>query len=332
MIAAVEEAMAAGLTEERACAVLGISVRRFQDWRQRARTGEVDRRRKSPEVRPVNALTVQEQAAMQRAVACVEWADCSCRELSIKIMETEGLYMSHVAIWQYEQRLGIAGHRGKRRVMGRRRGQAPDTSFVQGPNQLWAWDFTKLPTGTPHQFWHLVPVEDQYSRKVIGWEVGARAMTTLAQAAWDAALLAEGLTTETMPFSLSDRGPQMRSRSMREFFHDLGVARLFARPRTPNDNPYVESLFATVKTHPAYPEAFPMLEEAREYFRQFFHWYNNEHLHTRIGMVTPSQKHSGEWTRILQEREAIKAKTFAMRRAFNMQLSNHNKHAKGAIS
>lgn len=332
MIMAIEEAIAAGLTARAACAAVELSERRLRRWRARAQEGDYARHRKPPEVRPINALTPEEHDAIRAAVAKAEWADLSCRELSIKILETQALYISHVAIWEYEKALGIAGHRGKRRLMGRRRGEAPDTSFVQGPNQLWTWDFTKLPTGTPHQFWYLVAVEDQYSRKVMGWAIGTRATTELAKVAWDAALLAEGLCAHQMPFSLSDRGPQMRSHSMREFFQDLGVARLFARPRTPNDNPYIESLFSTVKTHPAYPEGFPTMEAARAYFEQFFHWYNTEHLHTRIGMVTPSQKHSGEWRAILAERERIKAKTFAARRAHHMAVRDQNKILEEDIS
>ena len=332
LIMAIEEAIGAGLTERAACAAVALSERRFRRWRVRAREGDYARHRKPADVRPINALTPEEHEAIREAVACAEWADLSCRELSITILETQERYISHVAIWEYERTQGLAGHRGKRRLMGRHRGAAPDTSFVQRPNQLWTWDFTKIPTGVPHQCWWLVAIEDQYSRKVVGWAMGARATTELAKVAWDAALLVEGGTSEVRPFSLSDRGPQMRSGSMREFFQDLSVARLFARPRTPNDNPYIESLFSTVKTHPAYPEAFPTLEVARAYFEPFFHWYNEEHLHTRIGMVTPSQKHSGEWRAILADRERIKAKTFAARRAYHVAARGHNKILEADIS
>ncbi len=65
---------------------------------------------------------------------------------------------------------------------------------------------------------------------------------------------------------------------------------------------------------------------------EFFRWYNEEHLHTRIGMVTPSQKHSGQWQRILAERETIKAKTVAIRRAYNRELKDQNKNLKPAVS
>ena len=332
VMAVMEDALAAGLTTQAVCATVGVSERRFRRWRARARQGDLTRHPKPATAQPANALTPQEAAVIREAVACAEWADVSCRELSIKIMEREGLYVSHVAIWEHEKRLGIAGHRGKRRLMGRHRGAAPDTSFVTGPKQLWGWDFTKLPTGVPHQCWYLCAVLDRYSRKVVGWEVSAHADSELAQATWDTALLAEGLTVQEMPCSLSDRGPQMRSRTTREFFQDLGVAQLFARPRTPNDNAHTESLFATVKMAPAYPGAFGTLEGARAYFRQFFAWYNGEHLHTRIGMVTPNQKHSGEWQRILAEREVIKAKTFAMRREYHRRMREENKHVEAVIS
>jgi len=335
MIAVIEEAMALGLTEQKACDTMGISLRRFQDWRQRASAsggGEFERRQKSPLVRPFNALTPDENEAIERAVNCAEWADLSCREISIKIMERDGLYISHVAIWEYEKQHGLAGHRGKRRLMGRHRGEAPDTSFLNGPNQLWDWDFTKLPTGIPHQFLYLCAVIDQYSRKVVGWQVSDRIDARLAKATWDAALIAEGVTFENMPKSLSDRGSQMRAHSTREFFQDLGVAQLFARPRTPNDNPYIESLFATVKTHPNYPDLFPSPANAGEYFAVFFHWYNEEHLHTRIGMVTPNQKHNGEWRRIMAEREVVKKRTFMIRREFNKSLGQSNKDQECAIS
>jgi len=327
-----EEAIASGMTMREVCAVVGLSERRFREWRIRACKGDISRHPKPENTKPYNALTPEEEAAIERAVACAEWADLSCRELSVKIMERDDFYISHVAIWEYEKRLGVAGHRGKRRLMGHRRGEAPDTSFLNGPNQLWAWDFTKLPTGVPYRFWYLCPVLDRWSRKVVGWQISDRADSELAQTVWDQALLAEGLTQANAPRSLSDRGPQMRSHSTRDFFRELGVIQLLARPRTPNDNAHVESLFSTVKTAPAYPGVFPSLKEAKAYFSKFFHWYNDEHLHTRIGMVTPSQKHSGEWRRILAERELIRAHTFARRRAYNSMLRGPNKDLEAAVS
>ena len=327
-----EEAIRNGLSVRQACAVVGLKERRFRHWRRLAHAGRYERRRKPFEVRAHNALRPEEWALIQEAVKRSDWADLSCRELSVKLMEEKGVFVSHVAIWSHMRAEGLAGHRGGRRLRGRRRGQKPDTSWLNGPRQLWAWDITKLRTGVPGKFWYLYTVLDQWSRKVVGWAVEEWECSELAQRVWDKALLSEGLVYGPVPRSLSDRGSQMRSRSTSEFFRELGVGQLFARPRTPNDNPYIESLFSTVKTHPDYPGVFPTLEEARAYFENFFAWYNTEHLHTRIGMVTPEQKHNGEWVRIQAKREAIKASTLAARRAANLRVPGQNKIPKAAIS
>ncbi len=289
----VTEAVRSGLTREQACRVLGLTDRRLRIWQARARRGDYDRHAKPPTSRPYNALRPEENAAIERAVAKTEWADLSCQELSVKVMETEGIYVSHMAVWQYEKRMGLAGHRGKRRACGRRRGEAPDTNWVRKPNQLWAWDITKLRTGVKYQFWYLYVVLDQWSRKVVGWLVSDCQTSAESKRVWDMALLAEGPKEGSMPISLSDRGTQMRARPTREFFQDLGVGQLFSRPRTPNDNPFVESFFSTVKTAPAYPGWFTSVEDAVSYFERFFAWYNGEHLHTRIDLVTPNSKHDG---------------------------------------
>lgn len=332
LMAILQEAIDGGLTVKQACAVVGLKERRYRHWRRLAERGEYERRRKSPEVRSHNALLPEEKALIAEAVTRSDWADLSSREISIRLMEEKGVYVSHVAIWSHMREHGLAGHRGGRRGRGRRRGQKPDTNWVDGPNQLWAWDITKLRTGERGRFWYLYTVLDQWSRKVVAWAVEKRECSELAQRAWDEALLSEPLQDGPMPASLSDRGTQMRSKSTREYFRDLGVDQLFSRPRTPNDNPYVESLFSTVKTHPEYLGIFPTLEEARTYFEEFFDWYNTRHLHTRIGMVTPEQRHNGEWVRIQTERDAIKARTLAARRAANVRLADQDKKPEAVFS
>ncbi len=125
---------------------------------------------------------------------------------------------------------------------------------------------------------------------------------------------------EEMPKSLSDRGSQMRSIPTTQFFKKLGIDRLLARPRTPNDNPQVESLFSTVKCAPAYPGIFQAVMQAVDYFDVFFPWYNGVHLHTALEMMKPDDWHTGRYVQIREERERIKQETFARRRALNLGL------------
>ena len=95
------------------------------------------------------------------------------------------------------------------------------------------------------------------------------------------------------------------------------MPQLFARPRTPNDNPFVESAFGTVKTAPGYPGRFLDLQDAVRYFEQYFQWYNTEHLHSGIDYVTPEQCHLGLRDQIVSERRAKLDKQYQLRKQVN---------------
>jgi putative transposase len=310
----VTEAMSQGLAQKRACQVLSLSPRTLQRWRQPAREGVA-----TPHPRPHNALLPAESRAVEAIIRSPQHADMSCRELSLALLDgPAGIYVSHVTIWQYQVALDCHGPRGQR---ARRSGAiaAPDTSFVTGPNQLWGWDITYLRTAVPYVFLYLYALMDHFSRKVIAWLVSRWLCSEEVQRLWDQGLIEAGLLdlpAQQWPKSLSDRGAQMRSLSTGQYFKKLGIERLFARPRTPNDNAETESLFATVKTHPVYPEYFFGESEAVRYFSDFFPWYNNVHPHTRLGMLTPEQVHSGQGASILAQRAESKAQALARRRAY----------------
>jgi hypothetical protein len=95
------------------------------------------------------------------------------------------------------------------------------------------------------------------------------------------------------------------------------MPQLFARPRTPNDNPFVESLFGTVKTAPHYPERFLDRQQAVEYFKKYFTWYNTEHLHSGIDYVTAEQCHRGMREKIVKWRTHKLKKQQQLRKEVN---------------
>ncbi len=125
------------------------------------------------------------------------------------------------------------------------------------------------------------------------------------------ALLEQGLINENIldlpetqrPEVFNDRGRQMKAKPIKKMFEDHHLPQLFARPRTPDDNPFVESLFSTVKRTPRYPGLFLDREEAVEYFSRYFSWYNKEHLHSGIDYVTPDQCHNGLKGKIVSHRK-----------------------------
>ena len=156
-------------------------------------------------------------------------------------------------------------------------------------------------------FLYLYLLLDEYSRKAIHWLIRWRQRAEDAQQLLEGGLLAENILDcpeEQRPEIVNDRGRQMKARSIKTIFELHGMPQLFARPRTPNDNPFVESAFGTAKTAPGYPGRFLDLEDSVRYFKRYFQWYNAEHLHSGIDYVTPDQCQLGLRDQIVSERRA----------------------------
>jgi transposase InsO family protein len=308
--------MTQGLSQKKVCRVLDIAPRTIQRWRN-----PPAKRPTAQRPRPYNALTPPESAAVQAIIRSERHGDQSCRELSLTLLTGPAqLYVSPTTIWHYEKQLQCNGPRGKQNYR-RSPWVEPVTDFATGPNMLWDWDISYLRTAVADEFLYLYAALDHFSRKVVAWLVSEQLTSEQVQRVWDLALVNENilaLPQERWPKSLSDRGTQMRSGSTRRYFQKLGIERIFARPRTPNDNPEIESLFATVKTHPVYPAYFNNRKEAVVYFGEFFPWYNTVHPLTRLGMLTPEQVHTGQKEAVLAQRAALKAQSLARRQTYNL--------------
>jgi len=164
--------------------------------------------------------------------------------------------------------------------------------LATAPNQVWSWDITKLLGPAKWTYFYLYVIMDIFSRYVVGW------MIALAESA----ILAEKLIGETCAkqniekgqLTLhADRGSSMKSKPVALLLSDLGVTKTHSRPYTSDDNPYSEAQFKTLKYRPDFPERFGGIEDSRSFCQDFFPWYNKEHRHTGIGLLTPEAVHYG---------------------------------------
>lgn len=158
------------------------------------------------------------------------------------------------------------------------------------PNQIWSWDITKLRGPAKGELYYLYVVLDIYSRCVVGWMISRRESSEGARRLFRETTAREGLRPGDVVIH-SDRGAPMTSKALTALFEDLGVAVSYSRPRVPNDNPYSEGHFKTLKYRPDYPGRFGCLEDARQYCRKFFDWYNNQHFHSGLALLTPRTVH-----------------------------------------
>lgn len=160
------------------------------------------------------------------------------------------------------------------------------------PNQVWSWDITKLPGPRKWTSFHLYVVLDIYSRYVVGWMVASRESAELAQRLVRDACERHRVRPDQLTIH-SDRGPSMTSKPLALLYADLGIVRSLSRPHTSNDNPFSEAQFKTLKYRPDFPDRFGSVEDARQRSAVLFDWYNNEHRHSSLALLTPADVHLG---------------------------------------
>ena len=298
----------AGIPRLRTCYVIQINRRRVERWAFRLReTGSIHNRKPGP-VHASHALLPSEKQALMIYVSLEETVDYSFQALAIKGAEEGLFFMSASSVRKALHEAGLASDRRPpvRRIGAGKKPNRPDE--LTGPNQCWCWDISYIQTDIPRLFWYLFVILDEWSRKVLAWRVSSRIITQEALALIDDAFIAERLLDvpeEKKPVIINDRGAQMKAKPVKQMFIDLGLAQEFARPRTPNDNPFIESLFGTVKTAPEYPGWFPGddITVPKNYLDRYFHLYNTCHYHSRIGYVHPIDKHEGRADKIIKERK-----------------------------
>lgn len=169
------------------------------------------------------------------------------------------------------------------------------------PNELWSWDITKLLGPAKWTYYYLYKIMDVYSRYTVGWMVAHQESATLAEDLIAETCLRQGIEPGELTIH-ADRGSSMISQTVGQLLADLGVTKTHSRPHVSNDNPYSESCFKTLKYRPDFPERFGSIEDARAFCRSFFHWYNNQHRHSGIAMLTPASVHHGSSGSVLQAR------------------------------
>ena len=103
----------------------------------------------------------------------------------------------------------------------------------------------------------------------------------------------------------------MRARPVAFLLADLGITKTHSRPYTSSDNPYSESNFKTLKYRPAFPERFDDIEHARAHCRAFVSWYNHEHRHSGIALMTPAAVHYGQARQLHAARARVLEAAFA---------------------
>ncbi len=253
------------------------------------------------------ALTQEQRQAMFEAIHQPRFVDRSVPYIYATLLD-EGIY--HGSMSTMYRVLHSVGEVGERRDQATRPAHVKPELCATAPRQVFAWDITKLHGPQKWTYYYLYVIIDIYSRYVVGWMVADRESSQLARLLLDETIKKERLDPAKLTVH-ADRGSSMTSKPVAFLLADLGVTKSHSRPHVSDDNPHIESLFKTVKYQPEFPSTFANLTEARTFCRAFFAWYNEQHRHSSLALLTPTDVHHGYAAKRLEQRQRTMERAYA---------------------
>lgn len=286
--------LAAKIGVKSACDALNVS--RSRVYRSRQPKAEPVPRRS-----PSHALSVDERAEVRAMLNSECFMDQAPRQVYAALLD-QGKYLCH---WRTMYRILASHHEVRERRLIRRHPvyKKPEL-LARRPNEVWSWDITWLRGPQKWTSYPLYTVLDIFSRYVVGWMIAEVESSQLAKQLIAKTVRKQGVEPEQLTLH-ADNGSPMKGKPLSQLLVDLGITKSHSRPHTSDDNPFSEAQFKTMKYRPDYPKRFGSIEEARQWTRRFFSWYNHEHYHSGLNLLTPASVHYEEAHAVQQQRQSV---------------------------
>jgi len=290
---------------KRACQALAVP-RATMYRRRRACLPTAQSSKKAPR-HASRALSESEQSTVLQCLHEERFQDSSPAQVYAALLD-EGRF--HCSIRTMYRLLEAGGESRERRdQLTHPPYQKPELLATEA-NQLWSWDITKLRGPVKWSTFHLYVILDVFSRYVVGWMIAYRESAELAKRLIEHTCRKQNIAAGQLTIH-ADRGSSMKSKPVALLMADLGVTKTHSRPHVSDDNPYSESHFRTLKYRPGFPDRFGSIEDARGFCQTFFRWYNFEHHHSGLGLMTPAMVHHGQAPQIRAHRQVVLDAAFA---------------------
>ncbi len=285
-----------------ACAAVGRS--RATHYRLLHPPAPKPKREPAPQPR---ALTEVERTQVLEVMHSERFVDLAPPSVYATLLD-EGSYLASVPT-MYRILRSVDEVRERRRVATHPPTLKPEL-VAWRPNMVWSWDISKLLGPYKWTYYYLYVILDIFSRYVVGWMVASRELAELAERLLADSIRKQGVDRDQLTIH-ADRGSSMASRPVALLLADLGITKTHSRPHCPNDNPFSEAQFKTLKYMPQFPDRFGSQPHAHEFCRRFFPWYNDSHRHSGIGYHTPADVHYGRADAVRALRGEVLAAAYA---------------------
>jgi putative transposase len=282
-----------------ACEVLNVP--RSQVYRERQPKVEP-----APRPTPAHALSYAERRQVRDTLNSERFMDQVPRQVYAALLD-EGSYLCH---WRTMYRiLSVHDEVRERRLIRRHPVYKKPELLAEGPNEVWSWDITWLRGVNKLEKYPLYTVLDIFSRYVVGWMIAEEESSHLAKQLIAETARKQGIQPDHLTLH-ADNGSPMKGKPLSQLLLDLGIIKSHSRPHTSDDNPFSEAQFKTMKYRPDYPDRFGSIDAARTWARTFFAWYNHDHYHSALNLLTPVSVHYGEAEAVQKQRQSVMVAAF----------------------
>jgi putative transposase len=295
IIPLIEEAHDNGARYHMACEVVGISLRTLQRWKD----GALQDQRKGSKKRVVRKLSPEMKEEIIEQCTAPRFRDLNPYEI-VALLLNEGQYFASVrTFYRVLNERDMLHHRSNLRA--RSRHAKPPERIARASDQVYTWDITYMARTIKGLFFYAYVITDIFDKSIVGWAVHEEESGSHSRDLFDRTLQGKKVKLKALH---ADNGGPMKGITLMALLRELKVDVSHSRPRTSNDNPFIESLFKTMKYRVNYPGRFEDLSDARLWMAEFVYWYNTEHLHSTIGYVTPEQMRNGQAEAIFEQRNS----------------------------
>lgn len=290
-----------GVTD--ASEALGVPKSTGYRWRQPPQLGPVP-----PRPRSSRALPETTRKEVLEVLCSERFVNQAPTTVHAKLLDEDQRYLCHPRTMY--RILKAENATRERRSQARHPKYSKPELLATGPNQIWTWDVTWLRGPVKYTYYPLYVIIDLYSRFNPGWMLAHEENGDLASKLIRETCMRQGIDPGTLTVH-ADRGPVPKGKTVKQLLIDLDLTRSFSRPRVSNDNPFSEAEFRTLKYGPNYPDRFDGYDHAHDFSRTFFDWYNNDHRHSGIAYLTPSDVHHGRAGQVIAQRQTVMDAAFA---------------------